>query len=245
MKKVTVLTMVFAMLTTAAVCSEITLEDILQTNYESSGGLDNIKSLKTVHIKGKVTIPLQGMEIPMEMWYQEPNKARMEAEFQGMKMLQVYDGKTAWGVVPFAGITEPQELPEDQAEEIIDQAEGMYPLLDYKAKGHQLEYLGKEDMQGTEVYKLKFTHKKGKEIYYFLDTESCIELKTQTYVTRNEVEYKSETYFGDYKEFGGLVFPTSLQVHVNDQHQSTITFDEVDLNVDIDESLFTMPESSQ
>jgi outer membrane lipoprotein-sorting protein len=245
MKKMMIFTMVFVTLTAVAICSDIKLKEILETNYESSGGLEKIKSLKTVYIKGKVTIPMQGMEIPMEMWYQAPDKARMEAEFQGMKILQVYDGKIAWGVVPFAGITEPQELPEDQATEIIDQAEGMYPLLDYKEKGHTLEYLGTEDMQGTEVYKLKFTHKKGKVVYFFLDMESCIELKTLTYVTRNEVEYKSETYFGDYKEFDGLMFPTSLQVHVNDQHQSTITFDEINVNVDIKDDLFTMPESNQ
>jgi len=245
MKKTLAFALVLVLVTLAGWAGDISLKEILQTNYQSSGGLDNIKKLKSVYFKGKVTIPLQNLEIPMEMWYQEPNKVRTESNFQGMAILQVYDGETAWGVIPFAGITEPQKLPEDQAREVIEQAEGMYPLLDYEEKGHQVEYEGREDLEGTEVYKLKFTRKDGRVVYFYLDTESCIELKTLTYIKQNESEYKTETYYGDYKEFDGLMFPTSLQVHINGQHQTTISFEEVKTNVSIDPALFILPEKTR
>ena len=35
--------------------------------------------------------------------------------------------------------------------------------MDYKAKGSKIELVGKDDMEGTEVYKLKLTTKDGKE----------------------------------------------------------------------------------
>ena len=245
MKKTVFLSLILGITLILGISSDITLEEILKTNYTSTGGLDKIKGIKTIYIKGNVIIPMQNLEIPMEMWYKKPNKVRMESEFQGMKILQVYDGKIAWGIVPFAGIMEPQELPEDQAEEIIEQAEGMNPLVDFKEKGHKVEYIGKEDMEGTDVYKLKFTHKNGKITYFFLDTESCIELKTLTDIKKKDKEYRTETYYGDYKEFDGLMFPTSLQTHINGQANVTITFEEIKTNIAVEDSLFVMPKKDK
>ena len=31
------------------------------------------------------------------------------------------------------------------------------PLVDWKSKGHKVEYLGTEDMDGTQAHKLKVT----------------------------------------------------------------------------------------
>ena len=35
------------------------------------------------------------------------------------------------------------------------------PLIDYKAKGHTVELLGKDKVEGTDCYKLKVTLKNG------------------------------------------------------------------------------------
>ena len=45
-------------------------------------------------------------------------------------------------------------------------------LCDYKEKGHQVEYLGMDDVEGTECYKLKVTSKNGKVSYYLIDPAS-------------------------------------------------------------------------
>ena len=52
--------------------------------------------------------------------------------------------------------------------ESVDQYDTQGSLVDYKAKGHSVEYLGKEDVEGTEAHKLKLTHKSGKTETMFL-----------------------------------------------------------------------------
>lgn len=244
MKKLIYLPLFLCVTIGLAQAGDITLDKILQTNYKSLGGLEKLRAVDTIHVKGKVVISMQNLELPMEMWYKKPNQIRMESEFQGMKILQVYDGKKAWGLLPFAG-KGPQELPADQAEDIIEQAEGLFPLIDYKEKGHKLEYVGKEEMQGTEVYKLKLTRKNGRITFFFLDTESCVELKTLTYIKKQDKEIKAESYLGDYKEFNGLMMPTSIESRMNDQVGATIQFEMVEINVKVDDSIFILPKKEQ
>ncbi len=38
--------------------------------------------------------------------------------------------------------------------ESVDQYDTQGSLIDYNAKGHSIEYLGKEDVEGTEAHKL-------------------------------------------------------------------------------------------
>ncbi len=58
-----------------------------------------------------------------------------------------------------------------------DQADFDGPLVDYKEKGNTVEYLGKEEMEGTKVHALKVTKKNGDVATLYLDADSFLELK--------------------------------------------------------------------
>ena len=218
-----------------------TLDEILAKNYESKGGLEKLKSIKTVQIKGKIVQAMMNMEMPLNVWYKKPNKIRMESEFQGRMVIQGYDGKIAWWIMPFLGSEDPQEMAEEQAKEVKDMAESMDPLVDYKEKGYKLELVGKEDMEGTEVYKLKMIKKDNKEEFFYLDTESGIELKSSSYVKRGENEILVETFFGDYQEVDGIMMAFQMEVKTDNQTSVTMTFEEFKFNEKMDDALFVMP----
>jgi outer membrane lipoprotein-sorting protein len=240
MKKIFVLVTVVLVLSYTLIFAE-TLDQILAKNYESRGGLKKIKSVKTSKFTGKMIIEMQGLEFPVEVWQKMPNLMRIEATVMEQKVIQAYNGKIAWWIMPFMGVTDPQEMPEAEGKELIQQAELVDPLVDYKKKGHKLELIGKEDLEGTEVYKLKLTTKKEKIVWFYLDTDSCIELKTSTYIKRGEAENLSETLLGDYKEIDGLMFAFSIEQKLNGSTVSKITVEEVKLNEKMDNSLFEMP----
>lgn len=218
-----------------------TLEEILAKNYQARGGIEKLKSIKTMYIEGKIVIPAQGLEMPIKMWQKRPDKMRMETTLQGKTIVQAYNGQKAWWIMPFMGTGEPQEMPETQAKQIKEQAESMDPLVYYKERGYKLEYVGKEEVEGTEVYTLKLTRKDGRVVYHYLDTETGIEIKTMTYVKRGESDIKIETEFGDYKPVKGIMVPFSFESKVNGKLASQIVFEKIELNVPVEDSIFEMP----
>lgn len=219
-----------------------TLEEILAKNYQSRGGLEKLKAIKTMKVEGKIVMTMQNMEMPITMWIKKPNKMRMEATFMEKKIVFAYDGQKAWMINPLMGSEEPQELPEDRSKEVTQQADSIFPLVDYKEKGHQLEYLGKEDMEGTEVYKLKMTKTDDKVLYFYLDTETGIELKISTYTKVRDKETLVETLMGDYKEVDGIMIPFSMEVKAAGMGQGQkMVFTSFKQNVTLEDSFFQMP----
>ncbi|MFQ6083861.1 MAG: outer membrane lipoprotein carrier protein LolA [Candidatus Aminicenantia bacterium] len=243
MKKTSIFIMLVLGLIVGPFAFSQTVDEIIDKNLETKGGLEKIKAIQSVKITGKVIA--QGVEMPMVMWNKRPNMIRMETTFQDKKIVQAYDGEKAWWIMPFLGSEDPQEMTGLQAEAMKDQADFDGPLVDYKEKGHKVELLGKEDMAGTEVYKLKVTKKDGKEIYYYLDTEYCIELKQSMQREYQGTELQVETILADYKPVKGIMIPHSIETRVNGQTQAQITIESVEFDVDIDDSLFKMPPKNE
>jgi hypothetical protein len=54
------------------------------------------------------------------------------------------------------------------------------PLVDYAAKGHKAELIGKEDVEGTECWKIKLTLKSGRDITYFIDPSTYYIIRVAT-----------------------------------------------------------------
>jgi outer membrane lipoprotein-sorting protein len=219
-----------------------TLEEILAKNYQTRGGLEKLKAIKTVKVEGKMVMTMQNMEIPITMWIKKPDKMRMDASYMGKKVVVAYDGKKAWMINPMMGSEDPQELPEERTKEMSQQVDSLFPLLDYKEKGHQLEYLGKEDMEGTEVYKLKMTKTDDKVFHFYLDTETGIELKISTYTKVQDKDTLVETLMVDYKEVDGIMIPFSFESKVAGMEQGQkIVFTSFKQNVTLEDSFFQMP----
>lgn len=240
MKKVSVVLLSVLFLFGLSLFSE-TLDEVLAKNYQTRGGLEKLKAIKSIRIKGKLVQSMMNMDMPLELWYKKPNKIRLESTFQGRKIVQGYDGKVVWWIMPFLGTEDAQEMPKEQAKEVKDIAESMDPLVDYKERGHTLELIGKEDMEGTEVYKLKLTKKNKDEEFYYLDVDSGIELKMSKYVKRGENEILVETYFGDYKEVDGIMMAFQMESKANQQTAMNMTFSEIMFNESIDDKIFVMP----
>jgi outer membrane lipoprotein-sorting protein len=62
-----------------------TLEEILAKNYQTRGGLEKLKAIKTMEVEGKMVMAMQNMEMPITMWIKKPDKLRMEATIMEKK----------------------------------------------------------------------------------------------------------------------------------------------------------------
>ncbi|MFQ5690448.1 MAG: hypothetical protein ACE5HQ_09275 [Gemmatimonadota bacterium] len=218
---------------------EASLEDVLAHHYEAIGGLEKWKALKSMRSTGKITLG-PGIEAPFTVMFKRPGKVRLEFSFQGMTGVQAYDGASAWMVMPFMGITEPQAMPADQAKQLVEQADLDGPLVGWKEDGSQLELMGAEDVEGTSTYKLKLTRKDGEIRYYFLDAEHYLPIKTSGKASFQGNEVDVDTTLGDYKPVNGLMVAHSISSNTAGQ-PTTITLDEIVFDVPLEDSLFAMP----
>lgn len=243
MKKFTLIVLILFVFAGTMLFSE-SLEQVLAKNYETRGGLDKLRATKTMKASGKMVMEMQNMEMPMTMWFKKPNKLKMQTELMGQKMIMGFDGQKAWMIMPMMGTIDPQEMPAEQSKEIIQQAESMDPLVDYKKRGDQLELIGKEDMEGTEIYKLKMTKKSGREIFFYLDTETGIEIKTIAFIKVQGKEMGVETFFGDYKEVSGIMMPFSISTKTAGMGTKML-IDSYVINEKIEDSFFAMPPKTE
>jgi outer membrane lipoprotein-sorting protein len=219
-----------------------TLDELVQKHVEALGGKAKLDAVKGVRMSGKMTMG-PGMEAPFTLEVQDPNKMRMELSIQGMTIIQAYDGKTGWRVVPMTGKTDPELMSADELKQMERQTSNFTDLLtDYKSRGFEAELAGKEDLQGSPAYRIKLTAQDGETVNVFLDAEQYLPLKmvAKTKVQGQEVEV--ETALGDYKEVGGILFPHSMQTKSAMMPGiASMTIDKIEINPEVAASRFEMP----
>ena len=182
------------------------------------------------------------MEAPGLLIQKRRKLARLEFTIQGMTAVQAYDGKNAWQIMPFTGKKDPELMSADEAKEVEEMADIDGPLVDYKSKGHKVELLGKEKIEGTDAYKLKVTLKNGDIQTMYIDADSFLEIKDETKRTVRGTEQVVESSIGDYKEVDGIIFPFAIESGVKgSQEKQKLTFTKIELNVPLDDSIFKMP----
>lgn len=219
------------------------LEEILKKNIEARGGLDNFKKVKTFKAHGSLIAQGGTVQGEIIIFNKRPNLVRHNILIQGQEMVQAFDGETAWWIFPFMGDPTPQVMPEEQGKPMSEESDFDGHLVNYKEKGHQIELIGKEDMEGTEVFKLKCTLKSGSVQYYYLDSEYFIEIKTSTKQKMQGVEQEIHTYLSDYKEVDGLMMPHAIEQKVAGNTTVQITITKTETNVEIEDDFFKMPET--
>jgi hypothetical protein len=174
-----------------------------------------------------------------------PDFMRVDVTVQKAVQTSAFDGKGGWRMDPFAGIGGGQSIhlltPLESAEAKL-QADMDGPLVDYAAKGHKLEYLGAESVEGSQAHKLKVTLKNGNSSVVYLDADSFLEVKSLSKRTIRGQEMESEQVMGDYKEVGGLLFPHSLEMGMKGMPQrQKLQVEKIELDVAIDDGRFKAP----
>ena len=216
-----------------------TVDEVVKKSIEAQGGVERLKAVKSIKVTGKII--QQGLEIPITIQQKRPSMVRMDVTFQGKSQTVAYDGDTGWKTDPFQGSPDPEKVAGDELKELQEQSDMDGPLVDYKAKGHTVELMGKEDMEGTPVYKLKLTLKNGDIRYIFIDAANWLGLKVNLKRKTPGGEMEADQFVGNYKKVNGIMTAFSIETKVGGQTVNQIVLDKVEMDVPIDDSLFKMP----
>ncbi|MGA9769193.1 MAG: hypothetical protein WBV94_09145 [Blastocatellia bacterium] len=237
-----VLALVFSL--AVAFCLEAsaqTVDDIIKKNIDAHGGLQKIKAVKSMKVTGKVIPAGLGQDIPIVIQQKRPNFVRIDITFQGKTQAQAYDGTTGWKTDPFQGSPDPEKVAGEELKDLQEQSDMDGSMVDYKEKGNTVELMGKEDLEGTPVYKIKLTLKNGDIRYIYIDAENYLELKITSRRQTPGGEAELENHLSNYKPVNGILMAHSIDNKVKGQTVSQITFDKVEMDVPMDDSIFRMP----
>ena len=229
----------FAALLSAPAWSQ-TAAELVARNLQAKGGVEKLKALRTLHATGKMQ--QGGLTAQVSSDAMAPDKLRQTYTIQGMTQIQAYDGVTGWKIDPFEGRREPELLGPEELREMAEDANFAGPLLDYEAQGNRIEYLGKDTLDGDDVYRLKVTLKNGDIYYYYLDPETALEIRIEKVQYINGLVKESVIECGSYKLVAGVYMPFTYETGSKQQPDgSKITYDKIEANVPMDPAEFKMP----
>ena len=203
------------LLTSAAVPAHAgEAQDLIAKNVAARGGNAALSAIKSISFEGRTIFPGN-----FELTYKETRAevgagtaSRVDLSVQGLDLVQAYDGHGGgWRINPFQGRKDPEKMSADEARAIADASLIDGPLLASLSDGSRVDYLGREDFDGTSAYKLKVTQKDGDEFTYWLDPDTFLEIKVEEARRIRGARQVSEVELGDYEKIGGVYFPMSIE----------------------------------
>jgi hypothetical protein len=214
-------------------------EEIIANNIEAMGGkkaLEKIKNRK-ITMSGKI-VPM-GIEAKVTYYQERPNKHYALTDLGTMgKEISGSDGKIAWVVSPFSGtrILEGEELANTSLQNSFNGPDG------YDAPYKTMITEGIEQINGKTCYKVVKTPEKGTPRIIYYDRESFLIVKAITESNSPQGNLKTETYYDSYQKVDGIIFPHKITTFLMGQKYNEISFDKIELNIEIPEGVFDTPE---
>lgn len=218
------------------------VDEIVSKNIEAKGGGDALHALQSLRLSGKMLVQQGQIQLAYLQLKKRPEEVRSEATLQGMTQVEAYDGKEGWKISPFFGRKDPERMSADDVKALAEDAEIDGPLVDWKAKGSAVEYLGTEEVDGTLAHKLKVVRKNGDVSFVYLDPDHFLEIRILTQRVKHGAYEEVETDLGDYEKSAGVFVPTSIESgRKGDPDKQKIIIDKVEANVPVDDATFHFP----
>jgi outer membrane lipoprotein-sorting protein len=218
-----------------------TANEIVGKALDARGGIDKIKAVRSERISGRVSFS-QGMEGTFVVELKRPLKMHVEISIEGQRIIRVYDGKSSgWMINPFAENKEAQPLSAQDLENISDESDFDGPLVDYRAKGTQIELAGKEKLDDKPVYRLKVTNKNGDVRFYFIDARTFLLTKWEGIRRTEDQEIPWESFSSDFREVRGLKYAFRIDQGSPGEFKQTLTTEKIEIDPPIDDSRFAKP----
>jgi hypothetical protein len=224
-----------------------TAEELAAKNVEAKGGIDSIHAIRSLRLTGSMRVQQDTVELGFVTLVKQPGAVRYEASLQGLTQVQAFDGAQAWQINPFQGRKDPEKLSADDAKGLgEDAADFAGPLVDYKAKGYKLDFLGREDIDGTDAYKLRVTRTNGDLTTVYLDPDYFLEIRTVNRRIEHGVPIETVVDYGDYEKVAG-VFLSFSQVSgtKGSSDRQKVQFDKGEANVEAADGLFQLPATAK
>lgn len=218
-----------------------TADEVIQKLNANMGGLEAFNKITTAKMTGYYSV--QGQDFPLSLQVINGKAMRTDVQVAGQQVINCYNNGKGWKVNPYAGATKPVVVTGSELSDLKIQSYLSNQLMDHKERGHQVELLGQEAVEGISCFKIKLTNNNdGRITYYFIAATDYSLIKSVTEKELQGTKMDVETWFSDLKETGGVKIYMRRDTKIDGQIIQTIKLEKVELDVAIDNKIFEIPE---
>jgi hypothetical protein len=205
------------------------LDKIIDKAIETMGGKEKLMSVKSIKKMGFGES--QGVKYPINFYAIHNKSERTDYSFNGLTGYQIITVDSGFNFSPFGGMATPERMTDNDVKLSSDEFDLEGSLVNYKAKGHTIELMENEDIDGVDAIQLRQNLKNGKTIYYFIDPDTYYIIRTTAKGESNGQEFSSTANYYNFKKTKeGLVLPFTID---------NITYDNIEINIALDDKLFS------
>jgi len=233
--------LLFALLSFAVVTVHAqSADEVIQKFSANMGGLEAFNKITSAKMTGTVTA--QGGEFSLTTQIINGKGMRTDVDVMGQSVTNCFNNGSGWKINPFQGFPTATEVTGSELNEFKAQSMLANQLMDYKARGHQVDMQGEETIEGIKTFKVKLTNKDDSKVTtYFLSISNYTLIKSVATREMQGQEVEVETFYSDLKEFGAVKFFMSRSQKMNGEEFQVIKFEKIELNVPVDEKIFEIP----
>jgi len=260
MKTIVLLGLFILFLVSVQFVNAQTVDDVIDKYIAARGGKEKLASLKSIYMEG--SREMMGNEVTVKITKEQGKLSRTEFEMAGTTGYMLLTDKEGWSLFPMRSPT-PSKLPDEAIASMQVDLDIAGPLVDYVAKGHKAELLGKEDVDGASCYKIKLTTKTGQVINYWIDASTYLLVQSSARGGgmfgggrrggnnnggggnngggNGGGDQEFYTLYKDYRQEGGIMFAHSIETKAPNgggRGGGGTTFDVIKVNEPVDPKLY-------
>lgn len=217
------------------------LAEILRRHYDAISSELGLDRLGSYHVGGVYILP-DDSRLDFSLVKKAPNQVRFSINRRGVRVIQAFNGSTAWEARKFSGELvetiprEPEDLPE-----LMRNAWATSDLHEPEEKGLSLRFAGKVEYQGGDAYEIVGERETGGEIRFFIDADTFYEVERVTRIVIDGGEVEEKSVMSDHVAVDGFVFPHRVRTYRNGEFVQAQEVTEVQVNQGLFDWFFDEP----
>lgn len=209
----------------------LTAEKVMKKYIDAIGGAEKLS--KVNNVKTVMEGSIMGQTMEMSALKMAPNKMLMEIKVGGNVMQKVvFDGQKG----KMSGMAGERVIEGDEASAMAIQAV-LFEELEYAKLGAKTTLVAVENINGKDAYGVE-VELSGEKTTRYYDAETGFLVQVSRTVEGPQGSVVMSQTFGDYKEYGGIMFPSTGKQPLNAQMKLDLVVKEIVVNGDVSADLF-------
>ena len=225
-------------------CSRaVTVDDVIERNTSAMGGRAAIEAIHSIEINLRITDP--GFEVDGIYHAARPGRMRIDVQAGGKQVFtEAFDDQRGWQWQESKGQEEASSKATAALRHGVELPGKLFGLHEMKQRGHKIDLVGRETVDGIDYYMLRLTFGDGYTTTLYVDPQSWLitrrrdvrPLHVDVDPTPTTIEQRSS----DFREIAGVRFAfasTEIDLKTGKQLEST-KISSIKVNPPFDESIF-------
>jgi hypothetical protein len=211
-------------------------EVLVARHIEAIGGVEAYKAIQSVHARGRLEIPAQGIVAAFELFTARPARMLYRVTVPGVGRIENgYDGRVGWSDNPITG---PEVFSGRQLAEAAEDAWFDGPLRD-RSRVRQLTTVEQTSFDGRPAYRVRVEFLSGQEQFDLFDAETGLQIGSESSRATPQGIVPTVNVLRNYRRFGAVLQATTfVQRAMGFEQVVTLTSCEYDR---VPDSTFLLP----